>query len=514
MAPSDQELFAIARRAAKAFAALPNVHAVGIGGRERGGKPTGEIVLKVFVTRKLSREQLDSGSRIPAAFEGVPTDVIRVGLPVPNAAPPGAAPLDTYEEREAHRDRARERPLRGGSLIMPNDDSGVGTMGFIIEVLEDNRMVFGVTNHHVIFSSASLETPGFPVGQPDTSTSCTACCRGVIGQYTAGRESLVVHDDPQGIDYALIRLDPGLEWLNEIKDVGVVEGTYDVRVSDIVGLDYPVRKRGATTRLTGGTVHGIGVVAVPHTEPVLTVDRPRWYQHYADYSMLIRPNPPPSGPGDPVVFGTHGDSGSAVVNDGRQVVGLYWGSAHEHTITDGDPATDIFGYGFAIPVARLAADMSSRLNLTLTIHPTAGEGIVNTVPDAAGLAPPVRAEASLQRDLDATERGRAFLQAWLRHSGELNAIIQDQRRVATVWQRHNGPALLRMVARAPLEPTLPLPLEVDGVPLREGLEAFLDQVHRHASTELRQELASQRDLLLSLPGRSYLEVMAQLGGPH
>ena len=47
MPQSDAELFAIARRAFEAFGHLPHVHAVGVGGRERNGQPTGEIVLAV-----------------------------------------------------------------------------------------------------------------------------------------------------------------------------------------------------------------------------------------------------------------------------------------------------------------------------------------------------------------------------------------------------------------------------------------------------------------------------------
>jgi hypothetical protein len=385
-------------------------------------------------------------------------------------------------------------------------------MGFIVETLEDDR-VFGVTNFHVLFESPAAETPGFLVGQPTPKKSCTACCRGVIGKYAGGKKSVLVHDDPQAIDYALIQLDPGLEWLGEIKEIGVVEDTYTVRVADILALDYQVRKRGAFTRITGGTVQTIGIVAVPHAEPNILTHEREWWQHYQDYSMLVRPNPDPAAPADPVVFTTHGDSGSAIVNTGREVVGLLWGAEEQHTMTGGDPATEHFGYGYCIPVHRIADDMSTRLGLTLTIFPTLGEGIPNTVPDLAGVESLNRAEQGLEQDLDRTERGRVFLQAWLRHSDELNAIVQNQRRVATVWQRHNGSALLRLVAQAPLEPTRPLPVEVDGLPVREGLTCFLDQIDRYASADLKRDLDVHRDLLLSLPGRTYADVLGQLGGP-
>lgn len=510
MAHSEEELFAIVGRAAKAFAGLPNVHGVGLGGRERGGKPTGELVLKVLVFEKVPSDRLEPGARVPESFEGLPTDIIRVGRPRRLAAPPiGYKPGPDPPER----DEARDRPLLGGTVISAQDDRAWGTMGLIVEVLEDDRKVFGITNYHVLFESAATETPGFLVGQPTPKASCTACCRGVIGKYAGGRRSVLVHDDPEAIDYALVQLDPGLEWLNEIKEIGVVEGTYNVRAADIVALDYQVSKRGAFTRVTGGTVQTIGIVAVPHTEPDILTDRLGYLQHYQDYSMLVRPNRDPAAPADPVIFTTHGDSGAAIVNGARQVVALLWGGEDEHTITGGDPATEHFGYAYCIPVNRIEADMNNRLGLTLTIHPTAGPGIVNTVPEFAGVESPVRAERGLERDLDRTEPGRVFLQAWLRHSDELNAIVQNQRRVATVWQRHNGAALLRLVARAPLEPAWPFPTEIDGVPVGEGLALFLSQIERYASDDLKRDLTAHRDLLLSLPGQTYQQVLGQLGGP-
>jgi hypothetical protein len=47
--PYDEELVTIKERAVEHLMRLPGVHAVGIGGWDRGGRPTGEIVLKVFV---------------------------------------------------------------------------------------------------------------------------------------------------------------------------------------------------------------------------------------------------------------------------------------------------------------------------------------------------------------------------------------------------------------------------------------------------------------------------------
>ena len=512
MGHSDQELFDIARRAAKAFARLPNVHSVGIGGRERAGKPTGEVVLKVFVRQKLPTDRLDPSALIPESFEGIPTDVIPAGDPKRLVLVSGTEPK-TEAEFDASDDESRERPLMGGTVIEPDDESGQGTLGLIVEALEDNRMVFAVTNYHVVFDSPLLERPA-EVGQPTPSHSCTACCRGVIGKFFGGYHTSVAEPPPgpKQLDYALIRLDAGLEWLNEVKEIGVLFDFYELKVSDIVALTYQVRKRGFVTRLTGGIVQAIGVARPP--DPVIPPGATDaqldsiFAELFSQESIAIRPNPIAANPGAPVIFATHGDSGSALVNDDNKVVGLLWGGhPGGHTAP-----TDRFGYGWGVPIRWIIDDCKQRLGVTMRIVPTAGTGIVNTVPEFAEAGSTIRAETSLERDLDQSERGRLFLQAWLRHSDELNAIIQNQRRVATVWQRHNGSALLRAVARAPLEPNLPLPTELDGLPVREGLRVFLDQIERFASDELKRDLNRHRSLLLSLPGHSYSEVLGQLHG--
>ena len=514
MAHPDQRLFDIARRAAKAFASLPNVHAVGLGGRERDGKPTGEIVLKVFVTRKARPDELEPAQRIPATFEGIPTDVVPASVPRPQAAIPSFLPR-SEAELDAYADRNRERPLRGGTCLMPGTRAWTGTLGFLGEALGDNRQVFAVTNYHVAFSARSLESTAQIFGQPTPDDSCTACCRSAIGKFFGGFGTDRTLGDPDTIpdnlDYALIRLDPGLEWLSEVKDIGVVQDTYELRVADTLSQTYQIRKRGYVTRLTGGSLHAIAITHLP--SPALGSSDAVYDEKFANTSIAVRPNPDPAQPGVAAIYSEHGDSGAAMVNDSNQLVAILWGGGSHHT--DPAPARDHFGEGWGVPIRWILDDINNRLGITLRLLPTAGEGIVNTVPDVSPAeGPPVaRAERSLERDLDATERGRAFLRAWLRHSGELNGIIQSQRRVATVWQRHNGPALLRLVARAPLEPNAPLPTELDGVPVREGLNTFLDQIDRYASVDLKRDLAAHRHLLLSMPGKTYAQVLGQLQEP-
>lgn len=56
-----------------------NVVGVGIGLRQREGKPTGELAIVVSVTHKVPFSQLAPDDVIPRELEGVPVDIQAVG---------------------------------------------------------------------------------------------------------------------------------------------------------------------------------------------------------------------------------------------------------------------------------------------------------------------------------------------------------------------------------------------------------------------------------------------------
>jgi hypothetical protein len=57
----------------------PNVVAVGIGFRTRGGQPTQEVCIVVSVKTKVPAAQLKRGDLLPASIDGVPIDVVETG---------------------------------------------------------------------------------------------------------------------------------------------------------------------------------------------------------------------------------------------------------------------------------------------------------------------------------------------------------------------------------------------------------------------------------------------------
>jgi hypothetical protein len=61
----------------------PNVEGVAVGIKYRGGEPTGEQPIIVFVSVKVDEEFLRPDDRIPAEIQGFPTDVREAGQIAP-----------------------------------------------------------------------------------------------------------------------------------------------------------------------------------------------------------------------------------------------------------------------------------------------------------------------------------------------------------------------------------------------------------------------------------------------
>jgi hypothetical protein len=58
----------------------PNVVAVGVGYRTRGGQSTTEVCVVISVTRKIQAADLKRSEVLPAALEDVPVDVVETGV--------------------------------------------------------------------------------------------------------------------------------------------------------------------------------------------------------------------------------------------------------------------------------------------------------------------------------------------------------------------------------------------------------------------------------------------------
>jgi hypothetical protein len=307
----DEEYFAIKERAAAVLLRIPHVNAVGMGGRERNGEPTGEIVIKVFVTKKKPASEVPPEELIPSSFEGVPTDIVEMQPRIRrHQAVPGVV-----KPTADNSDIVGGPPLIGGMMIGRNrpgsNNNFAGTLGCFLVDDQDPTAVYALTNHHVVADGAlSLSRPiKQPIGGIIGAFNATP-----IGYCAAGA------NEPQR-DAAVVRLDEGQKWVPAIRDIGFVRGIHTVTIAEVASHTYQVRKRGSRTQLTGGRPIAIGVQTT-------------FFESHSTFDMVIRPNNAVSNPDHrQIVLSDLGDSGAVVVNEQNEVVALLWGSEeHEDAV--------------------------------------------------------------------------------------------------------------------------------------------------------------------------------------
>lgn len=522
----DEALLAIKERAADMLMRLPGVTGVGIGGRERDGSPTGELVLKVFVQRKRPLDELTPGETLPTQFEGIGIDVSELGIGQLDTAPaiealptvPGS-PLTSDNDT----DDERYRPLIGGGRVQSDmSGAGFGTLGCFLLHETDLDKVYTITNYHVIVGSGPNRPPAVfgetRVGQSQASSSPTKCCSHMIGTVVGGSRDTVR-------DAALIQLDVGMEYRKELIRLGVIAGTHTITQAEAQTQRYEVRKRGARTRLTGGVVEAINT-----TQTTSGITRSN--------VTVVKPNPNHSVPADkPLYFSDGGDSGSVLVNNQREVVTLHYGSGMVSA-----PNTQPMNKGLELPIEQVIATFAAE-GFPIRVATGTTNGVVFTVPGAttvalpqelvpalAGRPPgetvrvPVEAPwlpgvplptpdllAGLEHQLDSTRAGRRLITLWLRHSAELIALLEGHRRVALVWHRCGGPALMQMFFRMTADHALAMPQTINSRPLPEAFHRIADAFAQYASPDLRRDLAAARVALPDLGGMTYPQILAAFG---
>jgi hypothetical protein len=514
---ADEELIELKERAAAHFMRVPGVTAVGLGGRERDGRPTGEVVLKVFVERKRPAAELTPGQLLPPEFEGVGVDVVELPeatLEVDPAPPQPGSPGTSQDDMDA----TEFRPLSGGGRVqIALAGKGFGTLGCFLTDPADPAKVYALTNYHVVrVKGGTQPTAGTTrLGQPDNEDGPTKCCSHLIGTYAGGGEDAVR-------DAAVIRLDGGTKWLAEINEVGIVTGTHTLDLDDVKNLDYQVRKRGMRTGLTGGIVESINA-----TKNVEGITR--------NNVIVVKPNPNAGvKAGGTLFFSDQGDSGSAVVNATNEIVALHFAGS----------TAGVVHKGLELPIADILTRFKTVDGLTLAVATATEKGKVRTVPGPApvgpqpvlapgfaaalavavparGMTPGVAALAvdspaatsvmgRVGADLGTSTAGLALRALWFDHAAELVELVTTRRRVTLAWHRDGGPALVQSLYRMAADSTATMPATINGEPPMARLTRVHAVLRANASPQLQDAL----DLALaSLPdpaAHSYDQLLAAL----
>ena len=223
-------------------------------------------------------------------------------------------------------------------------------------------------------------------------------------------------------------------------------------------------------------------------------------------NIAVAPNPRSDGAA--VRFTAPGDSGSAYVNDANQIIGVHFVGSQN--------ATDI-GWGYATVIGDILTWLASHgttivpatataLNQVQTVQAASARQLaeLSATGEAAALA------ARLEAELSTSELGRLMTVLWMRHSTELNRLVNGNRKVGALWIRNTGPALFQHALRAAKLPDHSIPEAINGKPVADSLAAILDTFERYGSDGLRADIAQHRARIPSIGGRTYADLLASL----
>ena len=191
-----------------------------------------------------------------------------------------------------------------------------------------------------------------------------------------------------------------------------------------------------------------------------------------------------------------------------EILGIVWAIPGAGSAT---PQGWAFAYGIAELKARFAADGIDLICESSATLDDKRVAQVGAAPPPAPTDAPVIAR-QLENDLSDSQLGRALTGFWLRHSVELNRLVNRNRRVATRWHRSGGAALFQYGVRSAYHPSIPIPAEIGGRSTDECLREVLDLFDQYGSHALRDDIRTYRGLLPPISGRSYVELLGALRG--
>lgn len=296
-----------------------NVVATGVGYKVKNGDRTDTASIICSVVRKLPINQLSASERVPETVNGIPTDVVQTGR---------------IRAQQTRTDRHRPAP---GGVSIGHREITAGTLGCLVK---RGGEVFILSNNHVIANSNDAERgdtilqPGpadggrnpedkiaeledfVPVSftLPELPSDCQFAS-GVIAVLNAGCSAIgsrtryrIVRPqaNPNLVDAAIARPVNASDVSGDIVDIGELNGSAQAT------LGMAIQKSGRTTSHTTGEIQQIDVTVNVQYGP----------GNIAQFSDQLLAGPMSQG----------GDSGSAVLDMDRRLVGLLFAGSDSTTI--------------------------------------------------------------------------------------------------------------------------------------------------------------------------------------
>lgn len=284
----------VLRRHGPRLLALPNVVGAAVARRHVGLEPTDEFAVQVYVERKVDRGLIPPEHLISADLDGVRTDVCEVDCP-------HTLDGDTLPARAL-----RQRPYRGGCSIGRSDGVS-GTIATICRNTEDNGRRYVLSNHHVLAESDDPRERN-KLFQPAAVDGATpADFIGRLIRRARIRYSAMGSRVWNQVDGAIAEVaGDQTDW--SIAEIGPVRG-----INPHPAIGTRVQKSGRTTGHTTGEVVGISAGTMVRMRGSLT--------YFAD-QLIVK------------MEVQHGDSGSLVLDEQRNAVGLLFAATRNFALVN------------------------------------------------------------------------------------------------------------------------------------------------------------------------------------
>jgi hypothetical protein len=473
---------------------IPGVQGMGVGCKSVGGKPTDELAIIFYVHKKLPLSELSANQLIPPEIEGIKTDVVE-------------SPVSKCFD-----DVGRYRPLVSGSQLeyttSEQTSTGgathfkTGTLGCFAKARRKGKKVILTAGH--VAAGCGDPNPAINhrrLGQPDDTCDCSCCSKcwsTVVGTVVDARV------DP---DAGLIQIDKCIDTSPNVRVIGPIHGV--LNTTQINGLGgKTVRVRGAKTEMVKtGTV--MNVHESNNTECVEFEGGPSVSRAFTD---AIRVN---ADRGD--FFGQPGDSGSAVLDENGNLIGLLFAGFL--------PLGMAQAFGHVARIDRILNEFQADWDLEILTAQNAASFAASSAPSPAphafaAIEPPRPAIEGLQpteeelqlvgrtRDeLLASPMGQRFSQLVARHVSEIQSLIRTRKRVAAVWRRVTAPDLLQAGLSAIRSPERPLTEFVSGMSLADRISAMTGVLARYGSESLIADLKAVSLLATQFTSKSYADII-------
>jgi len=461
----------LAAGAERKLLAIPNVLHVSVGLKETRGRISDQLCVRVYVKQKKGPEAVPAAELIPAQINGVPTDVHTVGV---------------FEFSE---DNTKYRPIKGGIAITNRiadlGDNGKvqigrGTLGCIAIDTTDNAPVI-LSNWHVLYGTVGRN--GDKVYQPSPTSVPAADLADLPLRPKDDIDKIAVlrrKEISAAVDGAIAAIDVsscchccGIHYSNEINGLSVGNRP---RRNTIVGDERAV---------SGMAVFKVGKVT-GRTEGVVVDD------NYPTFS-IVRSGTTYTFTGQIAIqnidhakaFGTHGDSGSVIVNLNNKIVGLYFANGTNLTVKGGaQPFVSLANH-----ISDVLAALKIKIPYSPDIKVISGETLAE-MPSSVLEAPIPEPYQAFRERLQANDVTARMLTIGQGHSQEITYLVNHCRPVTVAWRRCEGPAFLAAVMGAVRDGHYRLPQKINGVAPHEVLVRMRAVLSQHGSAALKETMNS------------------------